>query len=128
MAFNTVVIVANMIGHKPIEVHFFIVSAGSVIFPFTYLITAIVAEVFGRQRANQMILMGLASNIFAAGFIALTIIMPHPDFWVKQQAFETIMSSTMMIFLLSSFAYILSEFLNLHAFSWISHRLKNNYF
>lgn len=128
VAFNAIVMVANVVGHKPVQINWLIVSAGSMIFPLTYLITAIITEVFGRQKANQVILMGLASNIFAAAFISLTVIMPHPDFWDKQQAFDVVMSSTIKIFLLSSFAYILSEFTNLFIFSWVSIKLKNNYF
>lgn len=128
MAFSAVVMVANFVGLKPLAIAGFIISAGSILFPLTYLMTTLTAEVFGRKSANSIIKMGLLCNIFAALFVYKTISFPYPPFWDKQAHYEVIMEQTWRIFVLSSFAYILSEYANLIIFSYITRRLKGGYF
>lgn len=120
MLFNTIVMAANFVGQKPLAIFGLIVSAGSAIFPLTYLISVLVTEIFGRESAKSIIRTGFVCNILIAIFISLTIHFPHPEFWDSQLHYETIMQQMWKIFVLSSLAYILSEYTNLYVFTYIT--------
>lgn len=128
MTFNTIVMTSNFVGHKPLYFFGLIVSSGSVIFPLTYLVTAIVTEVYGRQVASLIILMGLICSLFASFYISQSIHFPYPGFWTNQEAFAEIMGQAKNIFMLSSVAYILSEYTNLYVFTRLSQIYKGNKF
>jgi len=128
MLFNTIVMAANFVGQKPLLVSGLIVSSGSVIFPLTYLISIIVTDIFGRESAKSIITMGFICNLLVALFILLTIQFPHPEFWTKQLQYEAVMQQTWKIFVLSSLAYLASEYTNLNIFTYLTKRFKKGNF
>jgi len=128
MLFNTVVMAANFVGQKPLLVFGLVISSGSILFPLTYLITVIVTEIFGRESAKNIIIIGFMCNIIVAGFILLSIQFPSPAFWMNQVPYQTIMQQMWKIFVLSSVAYIVSEYTNLNVFTYFTKRFKQKYF
>lgn len=126
--FSSVVMAANIVGQKPLAIFGLIVSAGSAIFPITFLISAIITEVYGRRVANQVICIGLIMNLLMAAFIQATIYLPHPAFWQRQESYQLVMASSISIYVMSSVAYILSEFTNVYMFSYLSKKFKGKGF
>jgi uncharacterized integral membrane protein (TIGR00697 family) len=126
--FSSIVMAANIVGQKPLAIFGLIVSAGSAIFPITFLITAIITEVYGRRVANQVIFIGLIMNLLMATFIQATIYLPFPSFWHRQEEYQLVMASSINIYVMSSVAYILSEFTNVYVFSYLSKKFKGKAF
>ncbi len=128
MLFITIVMAANFVGQKPLLIFGLIVSSGSAIFPLTYLISVIVTEIYGRECAKNIIATGFICNILVAIFILLSLQFPHPEFWTKKLQYEAVMQQTWKILVLSSFAYIVSEYTNLNVFTYVTKRFKQRYF
>jgi len=122
--YSTVILASNIVGQKPLEMFGFIVSAGSTIFPLTFVIIAIITEIYGRVTANYVIFLGLVMNLLVAVYINATVLLPPPSFWGGQGAYEVVMRGSTNIFILSSFAYILSEYSNVYIFTTLSRILK----
>lgn len=126
--FSSVVMAANIVGQKPVVVFGLIISSGSAIFPLTFLITAIITEVYGRKMANYIIFIGLITNLLIAGFINLSICLPPPSFWQHQDAYELVMTNSIYIYIMSSVAYVASEFTNVWTFSYLAKQCKGKCF
>lgn len=128
MIFNTIVLAANFAGQKPLVIFHLIVSAGSALFPLTYLVSVLITEIYGRESAKHIIRLGLICNVLVAIFIHQTIQFPYPEFWDKQPYYEIVMQQMWQILIFSSFAYILSEYTNLYVFTYLTRIWKGNNF
>jgi hypothetical protein len=50
---------------------FFVLSAGILPYPITFLVTDILSECYGKRRANQVVLSGLVASVFVVGVVFL---------------------------------------------------------
>ena len=66
--FITSLVVSNLIFqkffHLPILGLNFELSVGIIFYPVTFLVTDVVSEIFGKQKANQMVITGIIASIF----------------------------------------------------------------
>ncbi|MDR1905750.1 MAG: VUT family protein, partial [Clostridiales bacterium] len=58
------VICANVMASKVISISGVLTDAGTLTYPFTFMIGDILAEVFGYKAARRVILLGFAANLF----------------------------------------------------------------
>ena len=54
----------------------FELSVGVLPYPITFLITDIISEIFGKRKANQVVIMGIAASIFSIGLLLLGDVLP----------------------------------------------------
>ncbi len=92
--FITCLLIANIIAVKLINVFGFIVPAGIIIFPISYICGDVLTEVYGYRRARQVIWLGFACNLLAVVAIWRGQILPGPSFWDAQAAYERILGFT----------------------------------
>jgi queuosine precursor transporter len=112
MIFYMLLLSASIAGQKLLSVFGVVFSAGSLIFPITYMTIACITEVYGLKRARQVIITGAFCNLFVSGYLFVVIKVPHASFWVNQAAFEKINLTTSSILLMSTVAYLASEYVN----------------
>ena len=78
--FITSLIVSNLIFQKFFQLNFlgigFELSVGIIFYPITFLITDIVSEIFGKKKANQMVITGVFSSIFCLSIIYFANYLP----------------------------------------------------
>ncbi len=118
--FVTSLIAANVIAVKLIEPFGWIVPAGIVIFPVTYIFGDILTEVYGYARARQVIWLGFLCNLlFVLAMVAGERI-PAAPIWDGQEAYERILGYTPRLLAASFAGYLVGEFVN----SFIIARLK----
>ena len=110
--FVTSLLVANIIAVKLIAVGPWILPAGVIIFPLSYILGDVLTEVYGYGRARQVIWLGFACNLLAVLAIALAQALPPAGFWDGQAAFERILGYTPRLLLASFLAYLIGEFVN----------------
>jgi uncharacterized integral membrane protein (TIGR00697 family) len=103
---------ANIISVKLIVIGPLILPAGVVIFPVSYILGDILTEVYGYRYARRAIWLGFAGNLIAVLAIQLAGLLPAPDFWQGQQAFDTILGFTPRLLIASFAAYLVGEFAN----------------
>jgi len=110
--FVTSLLVANIIAVKLIAVGPWILPAGVIIFPLSFILGDVLTEVYGYGRARQVIWLGFACNLLAVLAIALAQALPPAGFWDGQAAFERILGYTPRLLLASFLAYLVGEFVN----------------
>jgi hypothetical protein len=118
--FVTCLITANIIAVKFILFLGFLVPAGIIVFPLSYLFGDILTEVYGYRAARLVIWLGFACNLLAVIAIYIGGIAPAAPFWKDQAAYNTILGFTPRLLLASFIAYLVGEFTN----SFILARLK----
>ncbi len=110
--FVTCLLTANIIAVKLIVLVGFLVPAGIIIFPLSYLFGDILTEVYGYGAARRVIWLGFACNLLAVIAISLAGLAPAAPFWKSQAAYETILGFTPRLLLASFIAYLVGEFTN----------------
>lgn len=110
--FVTCLITANIIAVKFILFLGFLVPAGIIVFPLSYLFGDILTEVYGYAAARRVIWLGFACNLLAVIAIYIGGIAPAAPFWQNQAAYNTILGSTPRLLLASFIAYLVGEFTN----------------
>ena len=75
--FIAALVVCNLIASKfialqlPIRERPFVVSVGILPYPVTFLCTDVLSEVYGRRRANAVVLAGFVASLFVLGVVML---------------------------------------------------------
>jgi uncharacterized integral membrane protein (TIGR00697 family) len=110
--FVTCLITANIIAVKLILLFGFLVPAGIIVFPLSYLFGDVLTEVYGYGAARQVIWLGFLCNLLAVIAIFLGGLAPAAPFWHDQTAYETILGFTPRLLLASFIAYLVGEFTN----------------
>ena len=110
--FVTCLITANIIAVKLILLFGFLVPAGIIIFPLSYLFGDVLTEVYGYGAARRVIWLGFACNLLAVIAIFLGGIAPAAPFWTHQGAYNAILGFTPRLLLASFIAYLVGEFTN----------------
>ena len=82
--FVTCLITANIIAVKLILFLGFLVPAGIIIFPLSYLFGDVLTEVYGYGAARRVIWLGFACNLLAVIAIYIGGIAPAAPFWTQQ--------------------------------------------
>jgi uncharacterized integral membrane protein (TIGR00697 family) len=98
----------------------FLVPAGIIVFPLSYLFGDVLTEVYGYGAARQVIWLGFACNLLAVIAIYLGGLAPAAPIWHDQAAYQTILGFTPRLLLASFTAYLVGEFAN----SFVLARLK----
>lgn len=83
-----------------------------IIFPVVYVTGDILSEIYGYEKTRKIILLGFMLNLLAVICYNIAIILPAPDYFTEQAAFQTVLSSTSRILLASFLAYIAGSLIN----------------
>ncbi len=110
--FVTCLITANIIAVKFILLLGFLVPAGIIVFPLSYLFGDIITEVYGYGAMRRVIWLGFGCNLLAVIAMYLGGIAPAAPFWHDQAAYNTILGFAPRLLLASFIAYLVGEFTN----------------
>ncbi len=109
MAFAALLIIANIVAVKLLAIGDWVLTAGIVAYPFTFLVTDTLSEVYGRRTATRVVWMGFALSVLMAALVYLTRILPAPGFWEGQAAYDDTLGSVPRIVLASMIAFLVSQ-------------------
>lgn len=118
--FVTSLITANIIAVKLVVVLGFIMPAGIVIFPISYIVGDVLTEVYGFRSARRVIWLGFFCNLIVVLGIVAGQNLPAAGFWDAQEAYDRILGYTPRLLLASFTAFLVGEFSN----SYVLARLK----
>jgi queuosine precursor transporter len=128
MIYITFILSADVLIYKLIHVGSLVMTVGSFITPFWFVLADISAEVYGYQLTRRLIwsgiLCGLVFTIIAASLIQL----PSPEFWHYQPAYDQVLGKLPRIFIGSFAGVILGGFLNAYLISRWKILLHGKYF
>ena len=115
--FVVCLIVANLTEIKTVDLGWFTITAGVVVFPVSYIINDCVVEVYGFRKARLMIWLGFAMSLLVAVFLNLALILPGGADWHGQEAMEMIYGSVPRIMVASFAAFICGSMVNAYVMS-----------
>ena len=110
--FITSLITANITAVKLVNVFGFVLPAGIVTFPISYIFGDVLTEVYGYRQARQVIWLGFFCNLIVVVAIWLGQVLPPASFWDGQAAYERILGYTPRLLVASFLAYLVGEFSN----------------
>ena len=114
--FVSLLIVSNIIAGKLLQIGDWVLPAGILAYPLTFLISDTIAEVYGRKTTTRIIWIGFATSLLMVLIIYMASIFPAAPFWENQEAFDLILGSVPRIVLASMVAYLVSQYHDVIAF------------
>lgn len=119
MLFITIDLSAVSVAYKMVDLNFLfkINSGATFIFPITYALGDIIAEVYGYSMARKLIWLSLFLQFIFAILITSVIHLPHPIFWDQEQAYFSVFGSTLRFVSAGTLANVASNFLNVYIVS-----------
>ena len=114
--FVSLLIVSNIIAAKLLQIGDWVLPAGILAYPLTFLISDTIAEVYGRKTTTRIIWVGFATSLLMVLIIYMASIFPAAPFWENQEAFDLILGSVPRIVLAAMVAYLVSQYHDVIAF------------
>ncbi|CAL2083470.1 queuosine precursor transporter [Tenacibaculum sp. 190524A02b] len=99
------------------DVKLFEISVGLLPYPITFLITDILSEVYGRKKANQVVVAGIFASFFSLIIIYVSQIAPATT-WSKvdNKTFTHVFGAAPLAVLASMLAYLFAQFIDIRVY------------
>ncbi|MEF3079741.1 queuosine precursor transporter [Winogradskyella poriferorum] len=125
--FITSLVVSNLIFQKffywyPVDVEvfgskLFEISVGILPYPITFLITDLISEIYGKKRANDVVVAGIFASLFSVGIILVADSVPALDNSpLNNETFKLVFSKTIIAVGSSMFAYLFAQFIDIRIY------------
>lgn len=114
-------VVTNLIANKFITVDIFgkefILSAGVLPYPLTFLITDLLSELYGRKRANRVVFGGFLASMLVLLTLWLGDQFPAiPDSTVGDEVYTTVFGNSWRVIGASMTAYLVAQMVDIRVF------------
>jgi len=117
LLFTVCLIVSNIVEQKLITIFGIECTAGLLIFPISYIINDLIAEVWGYRKVRLIIWNGFLMNFLAVLVFRLSIWAPGSVNFTNQTAFASVLGNTERIVVASFIAFLFGSFLNAYVMS-----------
>ncbi len=119
--FVTALITCNLIANKFLYLDLgfktFVLSAGVLPYPITFLLTDILSEIYGRKRTNAVVLVGFAASLFVLFMLYLGSLFPAiPESPVNDDYYNTVFQNSWRVILASMVAYLTAQLIDVRMF------------
>jgi len=125
--FITSLVVSNLIFQKffywyPLDIEIFgsklfEISVGILPYPITFLITDLVSEIYGKKRANDMVIAGIFASLFSVGIILIADYVPAlNNSPINDSTFTNVFSKTIIAVGSSMFAYLFAQLIDIRVY------------
>ena len=115
-------VVSNLIFQKfffwnPFGWFRFEISVGLLPYPITFLITDLVSEIYGRRKANDLVLAGIFASVFSLGIIYVADMAPAiPESAIQDDVFNKVFGATTLAVISSMLAYLFAQFVDIQIY------------
>ena len=125
--FITSLVVSNLIFQKffywyPFQFEIFgsklfEISVGILPYPVTFLITDLISEIYGKKRANDVVMVGIFASLFSLLIIYVSNVVPATS-WspVDDGMFSTVFGNTALAVFASMLAYLFAQFIDIQIY------------
>ncbi len=121
LSYTAVILLANWFDIRMIRIGNIETDAGTLIFPFTFILSDLITEVYGYKFARRAIWVGFMFNFIFVAYGQLIIHLPSPTYALDTNAkFDSLLGFNARIIIASTISYLCAEPLN----SFIMAKLK----
>ena len=125
--FITSLVVSNLIFQKffywyPVDIEIFgsklfEISVGILPYPITFLITDLISEIYGKKRANDVVVVGIFASIFSLLIIYTASVVPAIS-WspVSDSLFNTVFGNSTIAVFASMLTYLFAQFVDIQIY------------
>lgn len=125
--FITSLVVSNLIFQKffywyPLDIKLlgnslFELSVGILPYPITFLITDLISEIYGKKRANQVVITGIFASFFSMGILLMANEVPAiKNSPIDDQTFNEVFALSPIAVLASMIAYLIAQFIDIRIY------------
>jgi len=125
--FITSLVVSNLIFQKffywyPFDVEIFgaklfEISVGILPYPITFLITDLISEIYGKKRANDIVVIGIFASLFSLLIILVADAVPATSWsYVKDDMFKTVFGNSSIAVFASMITYLFAQFVDIQIY------------
>ena len=109
-------VISSVLASKIISIFDLFVPAGVLAYCVTFVVTDVISEIWGKERANRVVFSGFIALVVTFLLIRIVLTWDAAPFWREQKAFSTILGSTSRIIIASFIAYLASQYHDVWAF------------
>ena len=114
-------ITCNLIANKFVTVDLgfkvFIVSAGILPYPLTFLVTDLISELYGQKKANLVVFSGFVASMFVLLFLWLgSQFDAIPSSVVNDMTYDSVFQNAWRLIAASMVAYLFAQFIDVRIF------------
>ena len=114
-------VTCNLIANKFVSVDLgfktFIVSAGILPYPITFLVTDILSEIYGRKKASMVVFSGFIASILVLFFLWLgSSFDALPDSPIDNSTYNLVFQNASRVIFASMIAYLFAQFIDVRMF------------
>lgn len=120
LTYAMIIVLSNWFDPRLIRIFNLETDAGTLIFPFTFLLSNLLTEVYGYKHARRAIWCGFLFNALFIIYGQIVIHLPSPHYPTENAMFDTLLAANIRIIVASSISYFCAEPLN----SFIMAKLK----
>ena len=130
--FITSLIVSNLVFQKFFHLNLlgfnFELSVGIIFYPITFLVTDVVSEIFGKKKANQMVITGVFASVFCLLIISIANLLPATN-WspVNDKVFKLVFGNTILAVGASMLAYLCAQLIDIRIYHFWKKITKGNH-
>ncbi len=106
----------------------FEISVGILPYPVTFLITDLISELFGKKKANQIVVAGIFASFFSLIIVYTASAVPATP-WspVDNGMFSSVFGNTIVAVFASMMAYLLAQFVDIQIYHFWKRITKGKY-
>lgn len=118
--FTLIAVFSNIISIKMVTLPFLNIDipAGLLTYPFTFLISDLVTEIYGVSKAKWMVYVALGMNIFSIGILELALWLPTNN-EEHQKAFQIVLGLGSLRIISSFISYIAAQIVDIQIYAYI---------
>lgn len=117
--FITSLVIANVLATKLFIFRDFVLPAGVIAYPITFLMTDVIGEIWGKKIVSRVVWAGFFCSLLAMGLGLLAVMLPAAPFYERQEFFAELFGKVGRITGASLVAYLASQFTDVHIFHWL---------
>ena len=101
----------------PFGLYTFEISVGILPYPITFLVTDLLSELYGKKKADQVVIAGLVASVFVMGVILLSDALPQTK-WspIDSETFNRVFGLFGPAVFASMVAYLTAQFIDIRMF------------
>lgn len=112
MTFVVCLLLSNILAAKMLAIGKFSITAGTLVFPISYIINDVLSEVYGYKKTKNIVLAGFILQLFMIIVFAVAICLPAPAWFENSDEFALILGSTPRIAVAGLISYLFGSLVN----------------